>query len=562
MDPIPSDADSTNSEPDDQISLITSQTLTLRPSLPNEPSPPESFIQIERLSLTKKTRELSSDHMNQDTQQLLPKFKTNETPQISAPTTPHQSILSSDLSFLLDSSQEYQTALEKLKSEESKRAYNDLTFPANTDSIVGFSQTNRDIYDQTVVWLKPNLFGFNNSSVKVYESLDPSTIQQGKIGDCYFLAACCSLAQKPQRLERLFLTGRHWQSSGLHAIALNLNGIWEAVLVDDLFPCDLGTGWPIFTTSSDKTIWIMLLEKAWAKVHRGYFQIKTGFSREALRDLTGAPTKSFFFKKKKSIGKCWRELLGAFDDGFAVCASSHTWKKKKEKGWLLKNGLRTAHAYSILDAFEFEHKGNETQNMLNLTDTGETKKMILLRDPWGKTNYKGHWKKSGKAWKAIAENRRLSRQRAHAGAFYMSFQDFLQGFNSIKICYCFDTYKYTALRLENVPKNHLIALQIDIPSKSEYFFSFCQINARCYKHIGDYQYSNISMYLLREYQSGRVDYIKGVFKDFKEGWIRHRCVKGKYWVLVNPHWRSFIKQFVFSVYGPEQCGLRVVGKGL
>jgi len=36
---------------------------------------------------------------------------------------------------------------------------------------------------------------------------------------------------------------------------------------------------------------VLVLEKAWAKLFKSYAKIESGFSREALRDLTGAPTK-------------------------------------------------------------------------------------------------------------------------------------------------------------------------------------------------------------------------------------------------------------------------------
>ena len=38
----------------------------------------------------------------------------------------------------------------------------------------------------------------------------------------------------------------------------------------------------------------MLLEKAYAKAHGGYYNINKGYSREALRDLTGASCKSIY----------------------------------------------------------------------------------------------------------------------------------------------------------------------------------------------------------------------------------------------------------------------------
>lgn len=45
---------------------------------------------------------------------------------------------------------------------------------------------------------------------------------------------------------------------------------------------------PIFNHSSQAELWVILLEKAWAKTFGGYFNIQGGLMTEALRDLTGA----------------------------------------------------------------------------------------------------------------------------------------------------------------------------------------------------------------------------------------------------------------------------------
>ena len=182
-----------------------------------------------------------------------------------------------------------------------------------------------------------------------------------------------------------------------------------------------------------------------------------------------------------------------------------------------------------------------------------------MRDPWGVTKWKGQWNNKDKIWNQIKQTDRLNKKRARSGSFFICYEDFLNAFGSIKICYCHDDYIYSALKISNSTKDEIIAIQVEIPSKAEYYFSFLQVNARCYKNLDDYKYSNISMYMFREYQSGRVEYVKGVFKDFKEGWIKHNCVKGKYWLILIPHWRSFVKQFAFSVYGPKKCSVHMVG---
>jgi len=58
------------------------------------------------------------------------------------------------------------------------------------------------------------------------------------------------------------------------------------VVVDDKFPCSAKG--PLFSRSHGPELWVLLLEKAYAKLYGAYDKIEGGFAGEALRDLTGA----------------------------------------------------------------------------------------------------------------------------------------------------------------------------------------------------------------------------------------------------------------------------------
>lgn len=113
----------------------------------------------------------------------------------------------------------------------------------------------------------------------------------------------------------------------MYCVSLCVNGIWEKVTIDDAFPCKKtkqGKYRPIFSFSKSSEIWHMLLEKAWAKVHGGYFNTIGGTSREALRDLTGAPTLSVRFSDSKLAPENhWQTLQEAFRKKFPTTASTH-----------------------------------------------------------------------------------------------------------------------------------------------------------------------------------------------------------------------------------------------
>lgn len=68
-----------------------------------------------------------------------------------------------------------------------------------------------------------------------------------------------------------------------------INGECTDVIVDDFIPCDPTTGMPAFSKCHGCEIWVILLEKAWAKINGNYDKTKYGLSSTAFVFLTGLP---------------------------------------------------------------------------------------------------------------------------------------------------------------------------------------------------------------------------------------------------------------------------------
>ena len=73
---------------------------------------------------------------------------------------------------------------------------------------------------------------------------------------------------------------------------------------------------PIFSSCVGDELWVLSLEKAWAKLHKSYWRIDGGFAKEPLHDFTGAPSKKY---------------IPAF-------GQHHSHKKNKELWKKIKNG--------------------------------------------------------------------------------------------------------------------------------------------------------------------------------------------------------------------------------
>jgi calpain-15 len=111
----------------------------------------------------------------------------------------------------------------------------------------------------------------------------------------------------------------------------------------------------VFNTTTTNELWVMLLEKAWAKVHGGYMNISAGMSREALRDLTGAPTMLFNTRKPGNSGTLddhWVNIIEAEDKHFILTAATADLRSDGSDGTDPVTGLSGNHGYSLLSAYE------------------------------------------------------------------------------------------------------------------------------------------------------------------------------------------------------------------
>ena len=84
--------------------------------------------------------------------------------------------------------------------------------------------------------------------------------------------------------------------NGCYCVWLNINGEWKPYVLDDWIP--VVSGKPAFSQAKGPELWVLLLEKAYAKAYKSYLNLEGGDPATALRDLTGAPTESIEFEDK------------------------------------------------------------------------------------------------------------------------------------------------------------------------------------------------------------------------------------------------------------------------
>lgn len=159
---------------------------------------------------------------------------------------------------------------------------------------------------------------FGEGKFKVFDDrIEPNDIKQGVLSNCWLMCAVSCLAEFPSYIKRLFVTSEV-QEHGLYRVKICKHGVWQTVTVDDYFPCDADTGELLFSRASGNEIWVLLLEKAYAKLHGSYYSLIGGETSEGLIDLSGCPTKTLdlvndkFVKEQMRTGELFK-LMKEYD---------------------------------------------------------------------------------------------------------------------------------------------------------------------------------------------------------------------------------------------------------
>ncbi|ELP91336.1 calpain, putative [Entamoeba invadens IP1] len=244
--------------------------------------------------------------------------------------------------------------------------------------------------------------------VKLYEGgIEATDIQQGMLGDCYFLASLASLAEFPKRIERLIRSLGNCK----YEVTYYYMGKKQVIEIDDLIPCSEKK--PIFSHNNGNELWVILLEKAYAKVVGNYGLIEGGIPFLSLSDLTGMPVKRIttknidpekLFKKIASYDKKKYCMVANVPDVPGV---------DLEKEW----GLVENHAYTVIGAYQ----------------TGG-QKLLKIRNPWGCCEWKGKWRDDDPAWTFLMK-KELGVVKADDGIYFMDVADFVRFFDEMTVVY-------------------------------------------------------------------------------------------------------------------------------
>ncbi|KAG9054724.1 hypothetical protein FS842_004317 [Serendipita sp. 407] len=350
----------------------------------------------------------------------------------------------------------------------------------------------------TDIWENPQFF---------ISGTDSSDVEQGSLGDCWFLSALASVASISGLLEKICV--ERDEAVGVYGFIFFRDNTWVDVIIDDqlfvqipkfesltldeqkLYHGDHDV-YNSIARKGNKTLyfarsktegetWVPLIEKAYAKLHGSYGSLSGGFAMEAIEDLTGGVCKQMPFVDILDPNRFWDELSSNNHSRSKLygCALTGVDNVRSFDTARRVHGLVTNHAYTVLKAVEYKGK-----------------RFVVVRNPWGTGEWRGRWSDGAKEWTQewTPALQVLGHKFGDDGQFVMEFTDFLKHWTTLDCTRLFDASWVSSsiwIQVDGLTSTHPwtwgdISYTIKVPEDTPAVIVLQQLDTRYFQEISGY----------------------------------------------------------------------------
>ena len=170
--------------------------------------------------------------------------------------------------------------------KDKKGMFEDQHFPCDPRSVWKDPRRPKASCPPIVAWKRPKELAapFRCRPQLFLDGADPGDVEQGSLGNCWFLGALSILATKVGHLRRLAVFSDF--EIGLHVFLFFRNRTWIKVVIDDRLPVTRGDQLVFARCKNPGEFWVPLMEKAYAKLIGRYDAMEGGIESDMLVDLT------------------------------------------------------------------------------------------------------------------------------------------------------------------------------------------------------------------------------------------------------------------------------------
>jgi len=318
---------------------------------------------------------------------------------------------------------------------KSKSLFEDPHFPPNSYSLsysgkvegdsarLGKGKKKVSTEAAEIKWVRASSL-FPNALL-VVDGSSKDDVNQGRLGNCWFLCALVGAATIPHIFKKLVPRDQGFdkkQYAGIFHFKFWQYGSWVDVIVDDFLPTINGE--LLFVQSDDRgEMWPCLVEKAYAKLHGSYDHLSGGMPVEALVDFTGGFPEGYtgpgYGALEGLSTDLYAEMKRALEERPGVlittCSLIHKYRNL---------GIAGGHAYTVMGLLGSDEKWSKLP------------RLVKIRNPWGNSfEWRGRWSDQH-----IMSNSSLSMEEKQklvtgVGEWWMPYDDFTKCFTHLTICH-------------------------------------------------------------------------------------------------------------------------------
>jgi len=346
-------------------------------------------------------------------------------------------------------------------------------------------------------------------------SVKYTDIQQGALGDCYFLAALSAIAfTHPEIIKSMFTKGSLLEGANpVYTTKWLLNGKPTTFAVNNKIPATPSSGIPYFVQEKGGNYWPLVLEKTWAKLFGDYKTIESGLQSEVFKAITQAPVNVYSHNKVVSWQdkeNFWNKLVAGTSNKFPMGAIT--------PGTPPGNiGVMGGHAYAVLGAYQY----------------GGFPRALKLYNPHHKDKYKGVIPNSEKT----------------DGSFFLTLDEFLNSYSTSMIAHVVSGAK---LSHKVIQKDTTMVLEFTMTSDAAFAVQLEWASKRLLKGCG---YQNPKFVML----VAKADNLQSAIVATKQSSQRTNAAAhmpggyGKYYIFVRGTFPTVtvLQEMVVNIYGTE-----------
>ena len=232
----------------------------------------------------------------------------------------------------------------------------------------------------------------------------------------HFLHGIQILTTFPGLIQKIFRT-QQVNQDGYYEVYIYTHGQYKILIIDDYFPIIKGTTILRFSKPVKNEIWLLLLEKAFAKVNGGYGSLFSCDVSMVVQTFTGFPVERVNFYDMLDIEDL--EEMIRFNKNVNIinlCPNKDTCEEI---------GLMIGCAYQVLDIFDVRNNNNGKEECL---------KVLKIKNLFEYNKYTGDWAPGGEKLTDTVKNI-VGYNPNEKNIIYISLEFAFKYFSQIQIIY-------------------------------------------------------------------------------------------------------------------------------